>query len=214
MSQTDCPPKRVPASRRSPLRYSSIGRQGTLSQRTRALSGEAPPLIGRAVSSGRKGFVRKSSATGIERVQFVRFIGWGGDCKNGKRLLLTPQPNDPSQVEPSGGSVEPRPLANTSYAYEGCINVSRSSILPRHLLEDHLPRQPIAYEQRDLFHSEVRRFRAVVRQMVEAGFQRYGGTVGTHSREARSELRDIVLALLQAMDTGQPRPHTPTPPER
>ena len=49
MSQTDCPPKRVPASRRSPLRYSSIGRHGTLSQRTRALSGEAPPLIGRAV---------------------------------------------------------------------------------------------------------------------------------------------------------------------
>src|SRR5688572_3118696 len=51
--------------------------------------------------------------------------------------------------------------------------------------EDSLPRQPIAHEHRDLFHPEVRRFRADVRQMVEAGFQRYGRTVGTHPRDAR-----------------------------
>src|SRR5262245_2229615 len=73
--------------------------------------------------------------------------------------------------------------------------------------EDSLPRQPIAHEDRDLFNPEVRRFRAVVRQMVEARPQRYGGTVGTHPRDARPELRDEVLALLQAMDSGQTRPH-------
>lgn len=40
------------------------------------------------------------------------------------------------------------------------------------LIEDSLPPQPIAHEQRDLFYSEVRWFRAVVRHMVEAGFER------------------------------------------
>jgi len=64
------------------------------------------------------------------------------------------------------------------------------------LEEDSLPRQPIANQHRDLFHPEVRRFRAVVRQMVEAGLQRYGGTVGTHPRDARPELRDVVLTPL------------------
>src|SRR5262245_5123599 len=43
--------------------------------------------------------------------------------------------------------------------------------------------------------------------MVVADFQRYGGTVGTHPRDARPELRDVVLTLLQAMDSGQTRPH-------
>jgi len=58
------PCKRVPASRRSPLRYSSIGRHGTLyfESADTGIIRRSATFNQASSSSGRKGFVRKSSA--------------------------------------------------------------------------------------------------------------------------------------------------------